>query len=86
MLHHTAPPDMIASMRKPPPKISVRDWPRKSVALPPELWEAVAVYGADRQVATEAEAIRRLVQAGLDAEGVDVPPAAPRSPRKKPAG
>lgn len=41
---------------------------RKSIALPDTLWDAVSDYRHGQHIPSEAEAVRRLVQAGLDAE------------------
>jgi hypothetical protein len=39
---------------------------RKSVTLPDTLWETIGQYRYYRQIPTEAEAIRQLIQAGLN--------------------
>ncbi len=39
---------------------------RKSVTLPDTLWEKIGQYRFYRRIPTEAEAIRQLIQAGLD--------------------
>ena len=39
---------------------------RKSVTLPDSLWERVGQYRFFRQIPTEAEAIRQLLQAGVE--------------------
>jgi len=41
---------------------------RKSVTLPDSLWEAVREYRFAARIASEAEAVRRLLLAGLRAE------------------
>lgn len=41
---------------------------RKSVTLPDSMWDAIAEYRFDQRIATEAEAIRQLIQAGLDSK------------------
>ena len=38
---------------------------RKSVTLPTALWEAVSDYRFEARIKTEAEAVRRLIEAGL---------------------
>jgi hypothetical protein len=40
---------------------------RKNVAMPNELWERVRSWRFRNEINTESEAIRRLVEAGLDA-------------------
>jgi metal-responsive CopG/Arc/MetJ family transcriptional regulator len=40
---------------------------RKSVSLPSDLWKKVEDYRFDNRVATESEAIRRLIELGLKA-------------------
>jgi len=39
---------------------------RKSVTLPDSLWERVGQYRFFRQIPTEAEAVRQLLQAGVE--------------------
>ena len=39
---------------------------RKVVALTPEQWERVEDYRFANRIASEAEAIRRLIEAGLE--------------------
>ena len=46
----------------------IPDATRKSVTLPNDLWRAVADYRFSRRVPSEAEAVRRLIEAGLKAE------------------
>ena len=41
---------------------------RKSVTLPESLWQEVMDFRHGERIGTEAEAIRRLIQAGLRAE------------------
>lgn len=41
---------------------------RKSVTLPDDLWRAVADFRFAERIGTEAEAVRRLILAGLRAE------------------
>ena len=41
---------------------------RKSVSLPAELWSQIDGYRFGNRITTEAEAIRRLIEAGLRAE------------------
>lgn len=41
---------------------------RKTMALPQSLWAEVSEYRHVERIGTEAEALRRLVQAGLRAE------------------
>ena len=44
---------------------------RKSVTLPASIWEAIDRFRFGEHIGTEAEALRRLLLAGLRAEGVD---------------
>lgn len=53
-------------MKKPTPPQIVR----KSVHLHPEQWDDIAEYRFTQRIATEAEAVRQVVGAGLDALGV----------------
>ncbi len=39
---------------------------RKSVTLPDSMWEEIAEYRFAERIATEAEAVRRLLQEALD--------------------
>lgn len=39
---------------------------RKNVAMPNELWERVRTWRFQNEINTESEAIRRLVEAGLE--------------------
>lgn len=41
---------------------------RKSVSLPASLWERLSEFRHENRIGSEAEAIRRIVLAGLDAE------------------
>ncbi len=41
---------------------------RKSVTLPDSLWAEVAEFRFSERIGSEAEAVRRLIQAGLRAE------------------
>lgn len=41
---------------------------RKTLALPPELWERVSEYRFAERIPSEVEAVRRLLEAGLMAE------------------
>lgn len=41
---------------------------RKSVTLPNSMWAEVAEFRFSERIGSEAEALRRLVQAGLRAE------------------
>ena len=41
---------------------------RKSVTLPDSMWAEVAEFRFSERIGSEAEALRRLVQAGLRAE------------------
>ncbi|HYZ31936.1 MAG TPA: hypothetical protein VE684_06590, partial [Crenalkalicoccus sp.] len=50
--------------RPPPPEPNER----KNVTLPRSLWAAVAAYRFAERIGTEAEAVRRLLRAGLRAE------------------
>ena len=52
---------------------------RKSVTLPDRLWAEISEFRHRNRIASEAEAVRRLLQAGLDAENQD----APRTPRRR---
>jgi len=53
-------------MPKPPP---AEPQTRKTLILPDSLWEEVAEYRHTRRIGSEMEALRRLVRAGLKAEG-----------------
>lgn len=44
---------------------------RKSITLPETMWEAITAFRFDRRIATEAEAVRQLIQAGLDAKDAE---------------
>ena len=50
---------------KPPPA----DTTRKNLTLHNDLWAEIAEYRHDQRIGTEAEAVRRLIVAGLKAEG-----------------
>jgi hypothetical protein len=39
---------------------------RKTIALPDQLWEAIAKYRFYQQIPTETETVRQLIQNGLD--------------------
>lgn len=41
---------------------------RKLASLPPEMWRRIAEYQQRKEIGSEAEALRRLVEAGLQAE------------------
>ena len=41
---------------------------RKTVALPASMWQEIADFRFSERIGTEAEALRRLIQAGLRAE------------------
>ena len=41
---------------------------RRYIALPPELWREIEEYRDREHVLTTADAVRRLLQAGLKAE------------------
>ena len=41
---------------------------RKTVTLPEELWEKVVEYRHTHRIASQAEAVRRLIDAALEAE------------------
>lgn len=41
---------------------------RKSVTLPDSLWAEVSEFRFSERIGSEAEAVRRLIQAGLRAE------------------
>ncbi len=58
MCHTTA-------MGRPPPPEAVG---RKSITLPLSLWERISIYRHANRINAEADAVRRLLQAGLDAE------------------
>ncbi len=53
-------------MRKPAP--AAAPVVRKVTALPPALWERVNEWRHDNRIGTEVEAVRRLIEIGLDAE------------------
>jgi len=55
----------IAVMGRPPPPEAVG---RKSITLPLSLWERISIYRHANRISTEADAVRRVLQAGLDAE------------------
>ena len=40
---------------------------RKSVSLPPGMWQAIGDFRFDRRLNTESEALRCLIEAGLNA-------------------
>lgn len=50
----------------PPP---LPDHTRKTIALSDEQWAAIDEYRHRKRIATEVEAVRRLIDAGLKAEG-----------------
>lgn len=52
-------------MGRPPPPAPVA---RKSITLPQSMWDAVNDFRFAERIGSEAEAVRRLLQAGLDAE------------------
>lgn len=41
---------------------------RKTVSLPPSLWERVADYRFTKRISAESEAVRRLIIAGLEVD------------------
>lgn len=41
---------------------------RKSLALPDTLWLAISEHRHTERISSEIEAVRQLIQAGLDAE------------------
>lgn len=45
---------------------------RKAITLPDPMWVRVANFRFEKRITTEAEALRRLVQSGLDAEDMEV--------------
>ena len=47
---------------------------RKIVSVPAELAEAIADFRFGERISTEAEAIRRLIEAGLHAKGLTIRP------------
>ena len=47
---------------------------RKIVSVPIELAEAIADFRFGERIRTEAEAIRRLIEAGLHAKGLTIKP------------
>lgn len=55
-----------SSMKAPP---APEAKPRKTVTLPAVMWGAVEAYRHDNRIKSEAKAIERLIQLGLDAEG-----------------
>jgi triphosphoribosyl-dephospho-CoA synthetase len=60
-------------MKKAPDDTEVITVIRKSVLLPSTMWEAVADYRFSRRIGSEAEAVRRLVEAGVRAENARAP-------------
>ncbi len=52
----------VPTMKKPPASAQ-----RKTIGLPAAMWAAVAKYRHKHEIPTEAAALRRLLQAGLDA-------------------
>jgi hypothetical protein len=40
---------------------------RKSIMLPPELWQAISDFRFAERIGSEAEAIRRIIQEWLEA-------------------
>lgn len=54
---------------------------RKTIALQSDLWDEIAEFRHAHRIGTEAEAFRRLLLAGLKAEGQGNKPAA-KAPRK----
>ena len=59
---------------------------RVVVHLPKVLTEAVDAYQRRMMIGTRSEALRRLVQTGLEAEGSPELPAAPAAPRRRGRG
>lgn len=53
---------------------------RKSVSLPAELWGHVDAYRFGNRITTESEAIRRLIELGLEAAKVQSAGQAERYP------
>lgn len=53
-------------MPKPPP---AEPQTRKTIILPDSLWEEVSEYRHSQRIGSEMEALRRLIRAGLKAEG-----------------
>lgn len=49
---------------------------RKNILLLDESWARIAAYRHKRQIGTEMEALRRLIEAGLDAEDAGTGPCA----------
>lgn len=49
------------STNEPPPDMPVR----KSVTLPKSMWDDIADFRFSQRIATEAEAVRRLIQTAL---------------------
>ncbi len=50
------------------------------VTLPKDFWEGVADYRFENRINTESEAIRRLIELGLEAAKLD-----PAQPKKTPS-
>jgi hypothetical protein len=71
----------VCDMARPPlaPEIT-----RKTITLTADQWEMVAEFRHSRRINTEGDALRQLIDAGLKAEGVTKPPAAPKA--RKPGG
>ena len=46
---------------------------RKTITLPDRLWQQIAEYRFSRHISSETAAIRRLIQAGLEAENRSAP-------------
>jgi metal-responsive CopG/Arc/MetJ family transcriptional regulator len=58
---------------------------RKSVTLPDSLWDEIADYRHNQRISSEAEALRRIIRAGLDAEAL-LPKKAARTPKEQDDG
>ena len=54
----------VGMSKKPPPEPTTR----KSVSLPDDIWDEITEFRLASRIATEAEAIRQIILAGLRAE------------------
>ncbi len=52
-------------MGRPPP---IGPVVRKTITLPLALWERISAHRHDNRISSEADAVRQVLQAGLDAE------------------
>jgi len=51
-----------------------RDTIRKTLALDPDIWKAIAHYRFDNRIPTEMEAVRRLILESLRAHNIPIDP------------